>query len=71
MNDSSQSLLIGKKVKFSKNREENLFGTVLDKVSMLSKPDSNLALTGYMIVTDDNVIHSNIASWRILELITD
>lgn len=66
-----QSLLIGKRVLFSKSREVSLQGRVLDKVNMVQKPEDLVSVTGYLIQTDDGIIHSNIAYWRLQSIIEE
>lgn len=63
------SLLINKKVKFSKTSSIDLEGTVLDKVEMKEKPEHNHTITGYIIQTADGQIFNNIAYWRIKQIL--
>ena len=63
--NTEQSLLVGKKVKFSKKKDVTLIGVVLDKVDMVQKPEDHFTITGYTIQTEDGIMHTNIAHWRI------
>lgn len=66
-----QSLLVGKTVVFSVNKETKLTGIVLDKIQMLQKPDDQVTVTGYIIqeAQGKQKLYNNIAYWRIEDVL--
>lgn len=60
-----ESLLIGKTIKYSVDKESINFGTVLDKVSLYDRKIGKV-VTAY-IVNSQGQLH-NIHSWRLISI---
>lgn len=65
------SLLVGKRVVFSRAKDSFIEGTVLDKILCcpLPPPQQQDILTAYVIVDNQGMVYSNILPWRIQRII--
>lgn len=64
------SLLVGKEVKFSLQKDNFITGTVMDKILLKDRPDADISITGYVIKDKDSKLH-HIAHWRVQSVVTE
>jgi ribosomal protein L18E len=69
--NEEQSLLVGKRVSYSKTKHEIFQGRVLDKIEKFEKPGDTVAVTGYIIEDELTSELVHVSYWRVLKVLPE